>query len=690
MRRTLVRALAAVLPAVAFALIPTAIALAANVPVITGLVPAAGVSAGGDSIVINGTGFAGLSGASAVTFGGVDAPRYTIDSDTQITAVTPAGAAGTARVAVMGAGGTSVDTAADDFTFMDRYDQGNPRITYSGTWETFSKTTAWYGAYKRASASGASVTVTFVGTRLDWIAMKGTTAGLADVYLDGVFKTTVDLASSVAVYRQRVWSTGAVSNGVHSVRVARNSSSPTGKYVTIDAVDIVGTLMQTGKIEQTDARLVYAGAWNTVSSASASGGSYKRASTSAASVTIPFEGQRLDLYATTSAGQGIADVSVDGGDAVPVDLHSATTLYRQKVFSTGTLSSSYHTVKVSWSGGNQTGRYINIDSLEIVGGLTAKTRMEQTSLKLIWTGAWSTVTSSSDSGSSLRSVDASGASVSIRFRGVSISLIAMKAAGRGLAKVTLDGTISSYVDLYSATTLYKQTVWSSGFVSPGEHLVTVEWTGTKRAAAHGTSIDLDAVDVRGELTRAVDRPIIIAWQPSHQSDTGSNGWLEYPVCGDIVDHAMADTTGFIQVKAWETGMGLWGTNNGGGTNRPAFDSELKQAHAANAEVFISIHVDASGANTVMGMCFTSDSVSYRVADALAKTLSANLGWGQRSTKLRDLYSLDPVRNGAKIRVLLEIGDNVVNRAMFEDPTNREKIGALLAKTVDSVLAGAGF
>jgi N-acetylmuramoyl-L-alanine amidase len=117
---------------------------------------------------------------------------------------------------------------------------------------------------------------------------------------------------------------------------------------------------------------------------------------------------------------------------------------------------------------------------------------------------------------------------------------------------------------------------------------------------------------------------------------------------------------------------------------------LKQANGANAEVFIAIHVDASGANTVMGMCFTGDSVSYPVAGALAKTLSASLGWGQRSTKLRDLYSLDPVRNSAKIRVLLEIGDNVVNRNMFEDPANRERIGALLAQAVGSVLAGAGF
>jgi hypothetical protein len=380
----LVCVFAAVMPMLAFALLPSGIALAADVSAISGLAPQAGLSSGGDSVVITGTGFIGLSGASAVTFGGVDAPGYTVDSDTQITAVTPPHVAGTVQVTVTGAGGTSVDTVADDFTFLDRYDQGDSRIIYSGTWATFGKTVAWGGAYKRANASGASVTVTFAGTRLDWIAMKGTTTGLADVYLDGVFQTTVDLANSVAVYQQKVWSTGTVPSGVHSVRVVRNSSSAAGKYVTIDAVDVVGTLTQMRKVEQTDSRLVYSGTWATVWNSSASGGS-QAASSSGASVTIPFMGRGWTSYATTSASQGIADVSVDGAKAVPVNLYNATTRHQRKVFSTGALDSGYHTVKIS-AVGNATGKYINIDMLQIVGSLTANARTEQTSLKLIWTG----------------------------------------------------------------------------------------------------------------------------------------------------------------------------------------------------------------------------------------------------------------------------------------------------------------
>ena len=77
---------------------------AQGVPAITGLSPNLGPLAGGTSVIITGTDFTGLSGASAVTFGGVNATTYTVDSATQITATAPAHAAGTVQVQVTGRG----------------------------------------------------------------------------------------------------------------------------------------------------------------------------------------------------------------------------------------------------------------------------------------------------------------------------------------------------------------------------------------------------------------------------------------------------------------------------------------------------------------------------------------------------------------------------------------------------------
>jgi len=68
----------------------------------------------GQSTTISGSGF---TGASAVSFGGVPAAAFTVNSDTQITAVVPQGS-GTVDVTVTTAGGTSAVTAADRFTYV--------------------------------------------------------------------------------------------------------------------------------------------------------------------------------------------------------------------------------------------------------------------------------------------------------------------------------------------------------------------------------------------------------------------------------------------------------------------------------------------------------------------------------------------------------------------------------------------
>ncbi len=78
-------------------------------PTVIGVTPATGTAVGGTTVVISGTGF---TGATDVTFGGTSAASFTVDSDTQITAITPARSAGAADVRVTTAYGTSEAGAA--------------------------------------------------------------------------------------------------------------------------------------------------------------------------------------------------------------------------------------------------------------------------------------------------------------------------------------------------------------------------------------------------------------------------------------------------------------------------------------------------------------------------------------------------------------------------------------------------
>ncbi len=85
-----------------------------TVPAVTSVSPTYGPVSTGTTITITGTGF---TGATAVTVGGTEATSFTVVSDTEITATTPAEAAGTVDVIVTTPSGTSSAVAGDKYTF---------------------------------------------------------------------------------------------------------------------------------------------------------------------------------------------------------------------------------------------------------------------------------------------------------------------------------------------------------------------------------------------------------------------------------------------------------------------------------------------------------------------------------------------------------------------------------------------
>jgi uncharacterized protein YkwD len=123
-----------------------------------------------------------------------------------------------------------------------RYQQNDSHFIYTGTWAVFSTTKASGGSYRRAKLGSASVTVTFTGTYLAWVATAGTTLSKAYVSLDGGAAQTVDLARTAAAYQQKVWNTGTLASGTHTVKIWRDPTDAAGKYISVDGFDLIGTL----------------------------------------------------------------------------------------------------------------------------------------------------------------------------------------------------------------------------------------------------------------------------------------------------------------------------------------------------------------------------------------------------------------------------------------------------------------
>ncbi len=92
------------------------------------------------------------------------------------------------------------------------YDDADPALGYTGTWTHAGPSSGftsgdWDGTESYSTQAGASMSVTFTGTGIQWIGPKNTNGGIADVYLDGSLAGTVDTyASSGKEYQQLLFS----------------------------------------------------------------------------------------------------------------------------------------------------------------------------------------------------------------------------------------------------------------------------------------------------------------------------------------------------------------------------------------------------------------------------------------------------------------------------------------------------
>ncbi|MDB6081689.1 MAG: putative surface layer protein [Chlamydiia bacterium] len=84
-------------------------------PIITGISPSHGSTAGGDTVTITGSGFTGIT---SVQFDTSAATSYIINSDNSITAISPPGTPGTVDITATASGGTSTASSLDRYTYQ--------------------------------------------------------------------------------------------------------------------------------------------------------------------------------------------------------------------------------------------------------------------------------------------------------------------------------------------------------------------------------------------------------------------------------------------------------------------------------------------------------------------------------------------------------------------------------------------
>ncbi|MBX6353650.1 MAG: S8 family serine peptidase [Thermoflavifilum sp.] len=143
--------------------------------------------------------------------------------------------------------------------------------------------------------------------------------------------------------------------------------------------------------------------------------------------------------------------------------------------------------------------------------------------------AWTMVQDKDAYGGSYTSVnDGNAGTFTFYFNGTGVRYLAHEGPGEGVARITIDGKAYD-VSLYRPQDQDQVTVYQDLGLSPGEHKMTIEWTGQwdkqQGARKSATTIDLDALVVADDrLTPTapshlqgkvdVDNHAVLTWTPS--------------------------------------------------------------------------------------------------------------------------------------------------------------------------------
>ncbi len=413
-------------------------------------------------------------------------------------------------------------------------------LYYEGPWtQAVADPNASGASLATVDAAGGSVNVEFKGTYLAWNAKKGPGFGQAKVSLDGGPLVPVDLYKSYNSSKQRVYNTGLLKGGIHTLSIywtGSKNASATSTKINVDSFDLYDFLgdaeaaspLVNWRYQETDSRITYLGAWSDSGDTGwkASGNSFKSTAQLGAAAVIDFKGTEVTPVLRTAPWYGQARVTLDPGttweETQIIDLSSASVGWKVTSLYTKTgLDDIDHTLVIENI--STDGKAIALDAVDMKAYLEqalVATKIDDndyahsTYTPGIATGASTTAWSRWDASGywaayqdTYAYTDKDDYEVTFTFEGMSASWVAATSNAKGKALVSLyNGPVdevgtnlvsSATVDLYSPSTQWKRTVYTTGYLPESTYHLVIECLYEKNPASWWYTIDVDRFDILG-------------------------------------------------------------------------------------------------------------------------------------------------------------------------------------------------
>ncbi|HYS78012.1 MAG TPA: post-COAP-1 domain-containing protein [Candidatus Dormibacteraeota bacterium] len=122
-----------------------------------------------------------------------------------------------------------------------RIEETDPSVIYAGSWISQSRSDLSGGSAVESLDTNGSATLAFNGTGVSWISFKAAFGGIAQVYLDGTLKATVDTYAPTEQPQAVVYTASGLPTGPHTLMIKVTgtwNSSGCCAWIVVDAFDV--------------------------------------------------------------------------------------------------------------------------------------------------------------------------------------------------------------------------------------------------------------------------------------------------------------------------------------------------------------------------------------------------------------------------------------------------------------------
>ena len=260
-----------------------------------------------------------------------------------------------------------------------------------------------------------------------------------------------------------------------------------------------------------------------------SAGAARQSGVAGATASFTFTGTSVTWIGKRSTSSGIALVRVDAGPATEVNLYAKFFEVRTPVITLHGLSDGKHTLTIEVTGRQDPRASSNVVVVDAFGvQAPIVSHLQETDPDVSFSAGWIQLDNGQWSGGGVRSgsdpsiggarvAETAGASVTLKFRGTSISWIGYRGPDAGIARVKVDGGAIREVDLYSKSQKVQEVVFTASGLADAPHTLTIEATGQQNAASTAAQVVVDAFDVMTPGTR---------FEESHPAITYTGAWVD--------------------------------------------------------------------------------------------------------------------------------------------------------------------